>query len=101
VYRDFKKMLYGMGITRFERAQILEFIEQAAGTLATLVGGGFGERRSMVDATVFGFLVAINEAGEMTPVWGREIAKYPELMRWLEEMGKEYFPEREIRESVG
>lgn len=31
-------MLYGMGILRFEREQIKEFIAEAAGTLAVLVG---------------------------------------------------------------
>jgi len=36
----------------------------------------------------------------MTPVWGEEVGKYPNLTRWVEEKSKEYFPERTLRESI-
>ena len=81
---------------------ILEFIAEGAKTLATLVGekGVFEGRKCMLSGCVFGMLVRIREAGEMTPKWNKEIGKYPNLIKWLEEMRGQYFPERKLREST-
>ena len=90
-----------MGLTRHPREQILEFIREAARTLADLVGenGVFEGKKSTVGATVFGIVVGIKEAGAMTPVSNEEVAKYPHLLVWVEEMRKEYFPERNCRKG--
>jgi len=95
-------MFYNMGITRHPREQILRFIREAVETLAVLVGetGVFAGKKCGLDAVVFGILVGIREAGEMTPVWGEEVGKYPNLTRWVEEKCKEYFPERTLRQSI-
>ena len=95
-------MFYNMGITRYPREQILRFIREAAETLAVLVGdrGVFAGKKCGLQAVVFGILVGIREAREMTPVWGEEVGKYPNLTRWVEEKSREYFPERTLRESI-
>ena len=102
VYKNFQSMFYAMGITRFPREMILEFIAEEAKTLATLIGdsGVFKGRKCGLAAMAFGMLVGIREAGEMTPIWNREVEKYPNLVRWLEEMREQYFPERKLKESI-
>ena len=102
VYKSFSSMFYNMGITRHPREQILRFIREAAETLAVLVGdrGVFAGKKCGLQAVVFGILVGIREAREMTPVWGEEVGKYPNLTRWVEEKSREYFSERTLRESI-
>ena len=89
-------MLYGMGITRHSKEEIVSFISEAAKAMSVLVGktGFFDGRVCSANATLFGVLVGIQEAGKMTSTWNIEIAKYPNLVEWVEDMKKKYFPER-------
>jgi len=60
----------------------------------------FEGKKCVLQAVVFGILVGVREAGELTPVWGEEVGKYPNLVRWVEEKSKEYFSERKLRDKI-
>jgi len=96
VYRNISATLYGKGITRHSREDIVEFIKEATKALNELVGkeGFFEGRDCSSNATLFGMLVAIQEAGNMTPIWNGEMSKYPNLIDWTNYMKRKYFPER-------
>ena len=89
-------MLYGMGITRHSKEDIISFIAEASKAMSVIVGekGFLDGRVCSANAILFGMLVGIQEAGEMTPTWNAEIGKYPNLMKWVEDMKIKYFPER-------
>jgi hypothetical protein len=91
-------MLYGKGITRHSRDEVLSLIADGVKTMSVLVGekGLFDGKPCAVNAFLFGILVSFLEGRETNKAFHREISKYPNLKRWAESMNEKYFPERKL-----
>ena len=99
VYRNISSMLHAKGITRHSKPEIVSFIAEAAKAMSVLVGekGMFNGKPCAVNAFMMGILIAIYDWPQLNKAWAPEIAKYPNLRRWTENMISTYFPERKLR----
>jgi hypothetical protein len=96
IYRNISSLMYGKGITRHSREEILSLIADGVKTMSVLVGekGLFDGKPCAVNAFLFGMLVSFLEGPETNKAFHGEISKYPNLKRWTESMNEKYFPER-------
>jgi hypothetical protein len=100
IYRNLSGMLYGKGLTRHSRDEIVGFIAEAVKTMSVLVGdkGMIKGKECSVNAFFIGFLIVLFESEEINPVLCGEIRKYPNLVKYRETMARKYFPERKLKE---
>ena len=93
--------LYGNGLLRHSRDEIVGFITEAVKTLSVLVGekGLIEGKECSVNAFLIGFLIAVFEFPDLCPVLCGEISKYPNLMSYRETIAEKYFPDRKLKEK--
>jgi hypothetical protein len=101
IYRNVAGTLYGKGLTRHSRDEIVGFITEAAKTMSVLVGekGLIKGKECSVNAFLIGLLIAVFEFSDLSPVLCGEISKYPNLMSYRETMAEKYFPDRKLKEK--
>jgi len=101
IYRNVSRTLYGKGLTRHSRDEIVGFITEAVKTMSVLVGekGLINGKECSVNAFLIGFLIAVFEFPDLCPVLCGEISKYPNLKSYRETMAEKYFPDRKLKEK--
>jgi len=101
IYRNVAGTLYGKGLTRHSRDEILGFVAEAVKTMSVLVGekGLLEGKECSVNAFLLGFLIALFEFPDLTPILCGEISKYPNLISFQETWAAKYFPERKLKEK--
>ena len=101
IYRNVSGTLYGNGLLRHSRDEIVGFITEAVTTLSVLVGkkGLIEGKECSVNPFLIGFLIAVFEFPDLCPVLCGEISKYPNLMSYRETMAEKYFPDRKLKEK--
>jgi glutathione S-transferase len=88
--RDYKRRLYGQGVSRYSPAEIKRIGERDVGAVATLLAEKsylFGDKPSSVDAVVFGLLGNVYYAPLETEM-KRTISSYPNLTAYLDRLHK-------------
>ena len=98
IWRKMSSMLYGKGITRHSREEIISFIAEGAKTVSVLFGekGLFDGKPCSVNAFALGLLIAVYDMPELNKAFYEEFSKYPNLRRLAESMVATYFPERKL-----
>jgi hypothetical protein len=99
VYRDIAGTLWGKGIMRHSRDEIVGMIADGFRDLSVLVGdkGFFEGKACSVNAYLGALLVCLMEGRATSTNSVRELEKYPNLKKLAVEWAAEYFPERKIR----
>ncbi len=96
------KALYGQGISRHSKAEILEFAEQAFDALSDFLDNkkyAMGERLCSLDATLYAFLaeaILVDQDSEVNEMARR----YPVLVKYCQRIHKQYYSQDDSKNTA-
>ena|SRR5579859_4475967 len=99
--RQTQAALFAQGIGRHSEADVGVFIKEAVEIIAGFIKedelAQVG-KESLMQASLFGFLLSLFLARHVSSMWIRELDKYPHIEQWTREMSRKYYPERTFPE---